>query len=167
MNWRIKMEKTAKMVEELTLKRKMTVAIKNKLNNRIFLNCLLAAVFIICICIIDLVYIYATQEISGILTKLFPIMFLMFTIIAFEYSYKKENARTAIVGIEIMIFSIILLYIPRMYEHLDKGFFVQFLLIPIFCLVYYIIKSVIIYINAKTHYQNNLSDVKEIVKDND
>ena len=69
------------------------------------------------------------------------------------------------VGIELLMFSVIVLYIPQIYVNLDKLFCQVLLFTPIFCGVYYIAKSILIYIKTEKEYQNNLSDVKEIVKD--
>lgn len=159
------MEKTSQMINELTIKRKMTKSIKDKLDNRIFLNCFLASWIIIYICIMDLIYIYASSEVSTIMFKVFPIISIIITIITFEYAYRKENLKIAIVGIELLVFSIIFLYMPKIYEHLDKKICLKLAFIPIFCAIYYIAKSIIIYINTEKKYQNSLSDVKEIVKD--
>ena len=64
-----------------------------------------------------------------------------------------------------MIVSIIILYIPKIYINLDKKFCVKLVFIPVFCAIYYIAKSIIIYVKTEKHYQNNLSDVKEIMKE--
>lgn len=153
------------MVEEITQKRKMTYAVKEVLKKRIFYNCLIAIACMLYICVINAVYIYANQDIVNIAFKIFPMILIFLTVGIFEFSYRKENGRTAVVGIELLFFSIIVLYIPKIYQNLDKKFCIEFTFIPLFCAIYYIAKSIIIYIKTEKDYQNNLSDVKEIVKE--
>lgn len=159
------MEKTTKMVEEITEKRKMTQDVKDKLNKRIFYNCLIAIGIMLYICAINAVYIYAKQEIVTIALKVFPMIFIFLTVGTFEVAYRKDNGRVAIVGIELLVFSIIILYIPKIYTNLEKMFCANLTFIPLFCAIYYIAKSIVIYIKTEKQYQNNLSDVKEIVQE--
>lgn len=159
------MEKSSKMVEEITIKRKMTKEVKDKLNKRIFYNCLVAIAIMIYLCAIDIIYIYAKSEIVTIALKVFSMIAIVLTVVIFEISYRKDSGRLAIVGIEWLVFSIIILYIPKIYINLDKKFCIQLTFIPIFCAIYYIAKTIIIYMKTEKHYQNNLSDVKEIRKE--
>ncbi len=159
------MEKTTKMVEEITQKRKMTQKVKDGLHQRIFHNCLLAIGVMLYICLIDAVYIYAKQEVVSIAFKIFPMIAIFTTVVLFEIAYRKENGKMAIVGIELLVMSILVLYIPQIYQNLDKKFCVQLTFIPIFFAIYYVAKSIVIYIKTEKNYQNNLSDVKEIVKE--
>lgn len=159
------MEKTTKMVEEITQKRKMTQNVKDGLHKRIFHNCLLAIGVMLYICLIDAVYIYAKQEVVSIAFKIFPMIAIFTTVVLFEIAYRKENGKMAIVGIELLVLSILVLYIPQIYQNLDKKFCVQLTFIPIFFAIYYVAKAIVIYIKTEKHYQNNLSDVKEIVKE--
>lgn len=159
------MEKTTKMVEEITQKRKMTEKVKNELHQRIFHNVLLAIGVMLYICLIDVAYIYAKQEVMNIAFKIFPMIAIIATVVLFEFAYRKENGKMAIVGIELLVLSILVLYIPYIYQNLDRKFCVQLTFIPIFYAIYYIAKSIVIYIKTEKNYQNNLSDVKEIVKE--
>lgn len=153
------------MVEEIAKKRKMSQEVKEKLNKRIFHNCLLAIGVMLYLCLINLVYLYAPQEIILIAFQIFPIIFIILTVGIFELAYRKELGRVAIVGIEFLIMSIVVLYIPQIYANLDKKFCIELTFIPIFCSIYYIAKNIVIYLKTEKNYQNNLSDVKEIVKE--
>lgn len=159
------MEKTTKMVEEITIKRCMTKEVKAQLNKRIFYNCLIAIAMMVYIAIINVVYLYTKQEIVTIAMKIFPMVLIFVTVGIFEISYRKDNGRLAIIGIELLVFSTIILYLPKIYQNLDKTFCAQLTFIPIFCSIYYMAKTIIIYIKTEKEYQNNLSDVKKIVKD--
>ncbi len=153
------------MVEEITEKRKMTKEVKDQLNKRIFHNCLLAIGLILYICAIDATYIYINQELTTILMKVFPMILISVTIIIFELAYRKDSGRIMIVGIEFFVVSIVLLYLPKIYANLDKKLCVELAFIPIFCALYYMVKSILIGIKTKKEYENSLSDVKEIVKE--
>ena len=153
------------MVEEITKKRKMTEEVKQGLNQRIFYNCLVAITVMAYICAIDAVYLYAKKEMIPVALKVFAMFLIALTISILEVSYRKESGKLAIIGIELLVFSILVLYIPQIYGNLDKLFCQVLLFTPIFCGVYYIAKSILIYIKTEKEYQNNLSDVKEIVKD--
>lgn len=161
----LKMEKTTKMVEELTKKRKMTKEVKDKLHKRIFQNCLLAIAIMLCFGAINLVYIYTSQEVWNIVQKVSPMIFICLTVGIFELAYRKDSGKMAIVGMEWLIFSVIILYIPKIYGNLDKAFCIELSFAPIFCGIYYVAKSILLYLKTQKEYQNNLSDVKEIVKD--
>lgn len=158
------MEKTTKMVDEITRKRKMTPEVTEKLHKRIFYNCLIAIGVMLYICAIDVLYIYAKPQITAIALKVFAMVAIIVTILVFEVAYRKDSGKIAIIGIEMLIFSIVILYIPKIYVNLDKKFCLELVFIPVFCAIYYIAKSIVIYIKTEKHYQNNLSDVKEIMK---
>ena len=158
-------EETNKIVEEITEKRKMTQVVKEKLNIRIFKNCLLAIGMILAVSILNAIYIYASETVIAIALKVFPMIFIGVTIFIFEIAYRKDNGILAITAIELLTLSIIFLYTPNIYENLDKKFCLQLACVPLICAFYYVIKSVVIYFVTEKHYQNNLSDVKEIVKD--
>lgn len=153
------------MVEEITKKRKMTKEVKEQINQRIFCNCLVAIGIMLYICAIDVVYIYAKQEVVTIALKVFAMLFIAVTVGTFELAYRKDNGKMAVVGIELLIFSVIILYIPKIYVNVDQLLCQILLLTPLFCSIYYIAKSMMIYLKTEKEYQNNLSDVKEIVKD--
>lgn len=161
------MEKTTKMVEEITQKRKMTTEVKEKLNKRILINCLIAIGIIIYMCAINAVYIYAKEEIVNVFEKIFPMLFIALTVGVFEFAYRKDSGKIAIIGIELLVCSVLILYIPQIYANFEKKFCVNLAFMPIFCAIYYIGKSIIIYKKTEKDYKNNLSDIKEIVKEDD
>ncbi len=159
------MKKSTKMVEEITEKRKMTQTVKDNLNKTIFHNCLIAIALMLYICMIDAVYIYVQPEIVNLLFKVFPMICIGVTVVMFEIAYRKDKGSLAIVGIEFLVVSILVLYLPKIYENLDKIFCKELTFIPLFLAIYYIAKSIVIYVKTEKNYQNNLSDVKEIIKE--
>lgn len=158
-------QKATKMVEEITQKRKMTQAVKDKLDKKILWNMWLSIIIMLYFCIADGVYIAVPEAISSMVLKGFAIAFILVTICVFEMAYRRENGALGIVGIELLVFSIIMLYMPQIFKNLNKGVAQIFALTPFFCAMYYIIKSMIDYVRTEENYQNNLSDVKEIVRE--
>ena len=159
------MKKSTKMVEEITQKRKMTPIVIENLHKRIFYNCLLAIGVMLYLCLIDVVYLYAKQEIVIIAFKIFAMIGIFAAVFTWEWAYRKDNGKIAIVGIEFLIISSLILYFPQIYANLDKKFCAELTFLPIFCSIYYVAKSITIYTKTQKAYQNNLSDVKEIIKE--
>lgn len=158
-------QKATKMVEEITQKRKMTQAVKDELDKKILWNMWLSIIIMLYFCIADGVYIGVPEAISNVLLKAFAIGFIFVTILVFEIAYRRENGALGIVGIELLVFSIIMLYMPQIFKNLNKGVAQIFALTPFFCAVYYLIKSMIDYVKTEENYQKSLSDVKEIVRE--
>ena len=159
------MKKATKMVEEITRKRKMTQEVKDKLNQEIWLNLCLAIGVMLYFCAMDAIYLYSASESSEMAFKIMAMIAILLTVIVFEVAYRKESGRLGIVGIELLGFSVIGLYMPHIYAHSYQVIGRVFLLTPLFCALYYASKAVVIYIKTEKSYQNHLSDVKEIVKE--
>lgn len=159
------MEKTTKMVEEITQKRKMSKNVKEKLNQRIFYNCLMAIGLMLYIGIINVIYLYAKPNVVTLMMKIFAMLSILVTVGVFETAYRKDSGKIAIVGIEFFVVSVVILYIPKIYTHLEQSVCLELIFIPIFCAIYYTGKAIFIYIKTEKEYKNNLSDVKEIVKE--
>ena len=153
------------MVEEITVKRRMTPEVKEGLKKRILHNLFVAIGIILYIVAINIVYIKIPQNTLEIALKVFSIFSIIATIITFEIAYKKDSGIITIVGIEFLFMSIFVLYIPQIYLNFEKTFSLQFAIVPIFCIIYYIVKMCVIYIKTKKNYQNNLSDVKDILNE--
>ena len=159
------MEKSEKMVVEITKKRKMTDEVKGKLLKNIFYNYLLAITIMAYICVENVVYIYCDNYVYNITSKALIIFSVIISVIMFEIAYKKDSGKVTIYGIELLVFSVIILYMPKMFINLDKFYSKIFLLTPLYCAIYYVGKSIVIYKKTEKVYQNSLSDVKEILKE--
>lgn len=159
------MEKSTKMVEEITEKRKMTGEVKEKLLKNIFYNFLLAIGTMCYMCIVNLVYIYCDSQIYDITSKVLIMLAIIFSVVIFEIAYKKDSGRVAINGIEVLFFSVVVLYMPKMFTNSDKLYSKIFLLTPLYCAIYYVGKSIVVYKKTEKEYQNSLSDIKEIRKE--
>ena len=79
--------------------------------------------------------------------------------------YRKNSMKFAVIGIELLACGILSLYIPYIFLHTTKMLRLSIMILPIPILGYYMIKSLVIFKKDQFHYQNNLSDIKELVKD--
>ena len=139
------MEKSTKMVEEITQKRKMTKDVKEVLIKKIFYNLLLSIGIMIYMCIVYFSYIHYSGMNYEILIRIISILAIVLTIAIFEFSYRKDSGEFAINGIELLVSSVIVLYMPKMFTNLDKLFSQIFLLSPVYCAIYYVGKSIVLY----------------------
>ena len=108
---------------------------------------------------------YMNPDVFLIYIKATSFVFLILTILIFEKAYKEDNDTIALNGIEFLvipIFTLLILYIPRVIE-IENTTYIVFGL----CLFisYYIIKNILIYTKERKAELDKLSDIKEIVKD--
>ena len=97
--------------------------------------------------------------------KIASFIFLLFSIFIFEIAYKKDNDEISLNGIEFLvlsIFSLLIQYIPKLLK-IDENTYM--LAGTYIFLIYYGIKNIIIYTCERKKELDNLSDIKEIVKD--
>ena len=95
--------------------------------------------------------------------KVFSIISVAITICIFEYAYKKDSGEIAITGIEILLvsFFILSLYYVLQYKFFDYQYYL--LLFTGIFLVYYLLKSFIIYIKENHKYRRTAKEIKNIV----
>lgn len=70
-----------------------------------------------------------------------------------------------IISLELFACGILSLYIPYIFLHTNNAFRISIMVLPVALVVYYAIKSFIVFKKNQLQYRNNLSDVKEIVKE--
>lgn len=159
------MEKSIKMVEELTEKRKLTSKVKTTLNKEIFINIIVAILIVTYYMILNIIYLNTDSNLANNITKIFSLVAIAITVFVFEFAYRKDSLKIMIFGIELFVCSVIILCIPKIYKQLYNIKKIIFLFFPLFCVIYYFLKSWLIYKKIKFNYQNNLSDVREIMKE--
>ena len=97
-------------------------------------------------------------------TEIF-IQYIKIASFIFEIAYKKDNDEISLNGIEFLvlsIFSLLIQYIPKLLK-IDENTYM--LAGTYIFLIYYGIKNIIIYTCERKKELDNLSDIKEIVKD--
>lgn len=158
------MEKEKLMEKEIEEKRKITDDVKKKIDNEVFYNFLLAVVIMTYMFFINFGFLNLNIEAFKIYIKILTLIIASLTIFFFELSYRKDNLKYTLTGIELLVCATIVVYIPYIYMRTNKVIKQLVMLVPLYYGVYYSIKNYIIYKREVFKYQNNLSDVKEIVK---
>ena len=99
--------------------------------------------------------------------KVFSGTFLVLGILALEKAYKKDSGKIAIIGIELLVLSFHSLSIMHMVNIFKCDF--QFYLIISSAIVagYYILKGIVTYTKDRKEYLRGLSDISEIVKEDE
>ena len=97
--------------------------------------------------------------------KIFSMATVIIAIIMFEYSYNKENGKTALIGVEILVIAILTLvitYINILYQ--EK---IPIMIISIIGAgaIYYLIKIIVAYVKEKEKWKDGISDIKQIIKE--
>lgn len=107
----------------------------------------------------DSIYINCLKACAGIL--------ICSTIVMFEIAYRKDSGEIALHSVEILVLAILTLFMPYIYFY--RGLAVRFLysFSSMYIAIYYAIKALIIYQIDVKKYISGLSDVKEIVLDED
>ncbi len=96
--------------------------------------------------------------------KVFAGMFLVLGLISLEKAYKKDDGKTAIVGIELLVLSFHSLSIMHMTSLLKCEFIPYILASAAVIVIYYILKIIVLYTKQRREYLKDLSDISEIVK---
>ena len=149
-----------KKFEEMNQKRKISRDLRGKLVTIIFENLLIA--ISVMLLFISLMYTqrYCNKDMTITIYKFASLILLVTAIIVIERAYKKENGRQALQGIELLVIGIIVLFAN--YIIIRGSIFTR--LIGVYIAIYYIIKTAVMYKNAKKAYLENNTDIKEIVK---
>lgn len=132
----------------------------NVLNNLVY-----ASMITIYFMFFNMYAVFTETEIFIQYIKIVSFIFLLFSIFIFEIAYKKDNDEISLNGIEFLvlsIFSLLIQYIPKLLK-IDEN---TYMLAGTYVfLIYYGIKNIIIYTCERKKELDNLSDIKEIVKD--
>jgi len=132
----------------------------NVLNNLVY-----ASMITIYFMFFNMYAVFTETEIFIQYIKIESFIFLLFSIFIFEIAYKKDNDEISLNGIEFLvlsIFSLLIQYIPKLLK-IDENTYM--LAGTYIFLIYYGIKNIIIYTCERKKELDNLSDIKEIVKD--
>lgn len=135
---------------------------KLKINKKIFQNIMLAIGIVIYFIFINLGFI--NLESSKFLKDLqvFSIIAIGITIIIFETAYKKDSGELAIYGIEFLILSICTLLTIFIGINYNNKFSYIINIIAILFAIYYVGKSIIIYIKLRKKALKRVSDINKI-----
>ena len=159
------MEKEKLMQQEIEEKRKLTKEVKDKIDSGVFFNFWLAVSIMIYMFILNLIYIKLDMITFQIFMKAYSIILTVAMVTFFEISYRKDNLKYALTGIELLILNVLVTYIPYVYYNKNEIIRKLIMLVPVYYGVYYSIKNFIIYKKEQIKHENNLSDVRDIIKE--
>jgi len=131
----------------------------------IFKN-ILRAIGVMCYFMI-LNYAYTRMNIERLTgdIEVFSGTFLVLGILALEEAYKKDSGQIAVTAIELIVLSIHSLSIMHITTLFKYDFRVYLLTSSYIIAIYYVLKAIIIYTKERKSYLKGLSDIPEIVKE--
>ena len=151
--------------EIISEQRKIPKEIKDKLNETTFINFTISIALMIYMIVINLLYLNEDVKFFSASIKTLSMVLIIIDIIIFEIGFRKDSIKIWIHAIELLVCSILVLSIQYVYLYSNEITKKIFMLLPLFCSIYYVAKTIIIHIIETKKYQNNLSDVKEIIKE--
>lgn len=142
----------------------LPIEIKKTIINNIFFNCLLFIIILIIVLIINISFKKLTIIDFDNYIDVIQIFCAIISVTFLEVAFRKNSGKIGIYGIELLFFSICVLFVPYMYISKSNIYYLKNL--SLFFFIYYIIKSIGTLFYIRYNYlKNNLSDVKEIVKE--
>lgn len=139
--------------------------VKNILTQNIVINLTYAIITVIYFVFISTQY----SKFSGInlnnYIHISSLFFLGISIVIMEISFKKSDELIFTNGIEFLAMAVFILLTQHMTKLFNYSIQVYTLAGANFIGIYYILKSAILYTKEQQNKLNNLSDIKEIVKD--
>ena len=139
--------------------------VKNILTQNIVINLTYAIITVIYFVFISTQY----SKFSGInlnnYIHISSLFFLGISIVIMEISFKKSDELIFANGIEFLAMAVFILLTQHMSKLFNYSIQVYTLAGANFIGIYYILKSAILYTKEQQNTLNNLSDIKEIVKD--
>lgn len=150
--------------KDIMNKKHIPKEIEDKIHKKIFENILIADVLMVFLNLITLGSLNIETPVFLKDLKIFSLGFIIFTIVLFEISYKRENGKILINGLECFALSIVMLFSSYIYTMHMKEFDIYISLASYAFAIYYVGKSIIISKKMKKQYIQSLSDIEEIIK---
>lgn len=157
-------ENINKLEEEIKNKKSIPKEEMTLINKKVFENIFIAIIVMIYFYFINMGSLNIETNVFLVDLKVFSICLIVFTIILFEYSYKKENGNICIHGIETLFIAIVTLFSIYAYTLFFDKFNLLIALSAFLFAIYYVGKSIIIYVKMKRNYFKKLSDIGDIIK---
>ena len=161
------MEKAKLMQLEIEEKRKLPQNVKENIKTNIFHSLIAATIILAYLAAINIMYYKFEQSVFEHYMKYFALGIILITVIDIELAYRKDSKKLALIGVELLLCGILSLYIPYIYLHTTAYLRNCVMVLPAVLIIYYIFKSIIIFKQNQFKHQNNLSDVKELLKDDE
>lgn len=141
------------------------IKIKNILDKKILLNLTFALIAIIYLIFISIQYIKLEPLMLEKYLNASIMLFLVISIVMLEISYRKKDGYIFFNGLEFLTIAIFVLLAQHISKNLNCTLQVYTLTGANLFAIYYILKSAILYTKNQHEKLKNLSDIKDIVKD--
>lgn len=155
-------KKLEKIEEEIKKQTTIPEEKKKKINKIIFKNIIIAIVIVLYFIFINLGF-YNLESVKFLKDlQVFTITTIGITIIIFEIAYKKDSSELAIHGIEslaVSICTLMTIYIGG-YHHSKFSYIIN--IIAMLFAIYYVAKSIVIYIKLRKKALKRVSDIDKI-----
>ncbi len=156
-----KLEEIGKVIEKQKTVPKIH---QKKMMQRVFDNLILAIVFLLYFFFINLGAMHIGQETFLVDLYVFSLFTLAISIYLFEVAYKKDKGRIAIHGIEVLIMAIITLLSLYLFQMQKDQFPLLLNAASLMFSVYFVGKSIYLYIKMKQRALKQNNDVHRIAK---
>lgn len=157
-------DKVEELGKELATKIQIPKDVKEKIYAKIFKEIGIAILIFLYFLLLNLGYVKLEKEVFNEDLHNFAGILIVSTVIVFEIAYKKDSGEIALHGVELLVLSVITLFMPYIYFY--RGITLKFLysFSSMYIAIYYAIKSLVVYEREIKKYKDSLSDVKEIVE---
>lgn len=156
---------TNEVVEKLENKIKIPTDIKEKIYDKLFKIICMAILVLVYFIFLNLGYIKLEMKEFENDLHIFSSILIIATVIIFEMAYKKKSDEIALNGVELLVISIVTLFMPYVFFHRGNLFKFIYSIFSVYMAIYYLVKCTVIYIKEIKKYKASLSDIKEIIDD--
>lgn len=149
--------------KEFDTKIKIPKDVRNGIYTKLFKEFCIAILTVVYFVFVNFGYRKLSQMIFTNVLYSFSGVLILFTVVLFEVAYRKGNGQIGVHGVEVLVLSVISLFMPYVYFHRGKTVMMLYSLMGLYIAIYYVVKAVVVYVKEVRKYKDNLSDVKEIV----
>lgn len=158
---------TNEVVKELATKITIPKGIQEAIYSKLFKNLWIAVVMILYFIFVNLGYIKLSPVVFESDLHVFAGILIILTIVCFEIGYRKDSFDMSLYGTELLFLSIVTLFMPYIYFHRGPVLKFTYSFVAVYILIYYLGKCLFVYISEVKKYKSGMSDIKEIIDDED
>ena len=146
-------------------KQKEKNSIMEETKKKIIKNSIVAALILLSFVGIFVAYSVVQDNMFTRIWQGITMSLLVVSIVIFEFAYKKDSGTLALNGIEILVLACFALTIEYIKIRFNVEIKIYTIVFGVVFLVYYLLKTFIIYTSGRKQVLNSLSDIAEIVKE--
>lgn len=159
------LEKKIQGIEEEIIHKKQIPEVEmNKINKKVFENIVIADLVMIFFYFISLGSLNIESNVFVMDLKVFSMGLVIFSILLFERSYKKDSGNLCVHGIEALVLAIFMLFTPFIYATYFHKFHLIVSAVSFLSAIYYVGKTIYLYLKMKRNYYAKKNDINEIIK---